>query len=609
MGRARAGVGRAAVVLLGVAVLAGPALLTAPSAAVRAAGPAGPSVTPDGSTTVIEADARTISLRQWFSAVDVGTDSQSDNTFTWTAPSTTDELDVVVFGGGGGGGGGKGGNHGNTTSPDIRGAGGGGGGGGEARRLDDLAVTPGETLDARAGAGGTFGAGAGNANFLTAPYTAAQSGGAGSASFLQRGGVDLLLANGGTGGTGGNNPGIGGTGGTGGSGGSGGTLLTAGIDGVDGVPDSAPASAATGLDNSGADWLFNGLRLGLGGGGGGGKSSNGGAVDALGPGTTATTAAVHDLDDLTSTITRVGGDGDGGNNRYLAAVSKHAPAHLGGGGGGGAYVFSGGRNAGRGASGGVILHYAVADLIVSEVTPTDASIPVTTGSTDVTLQLRDALGTATNISVGPIVFTVAGTDATLGTVTDNDDGTYTATLTAGATAGTATVTATVVGSDFTDTAVVTVVAPAAAAGGATPVVSCAPDPVAPGGTVACDVTGGDPDVEILWRADRGDGTDPVASTGVTLDATGAGRFSFTAPLAPVPATLRVALVGWGADVVLGVTADGAAVAPGDEPLPSAIRAGGVPSTTTARWTPVWTALGGGLAAGLLATRRRLGSRR
>ncbi|MGA1775343.1 MAG: hypothetical protein ACO4BW_06985, partial [Nitriliruptoraceae bacterium] len=85
--------------------------------------------------------------------------------------------------------------------------------------------------------------------------------------------------------------------------------------------------------------------------------------------------------------------------------------------------------------------------------------------------------------------------------------------------------------------------------------------------------------------------------------------TFRAPRAPVPATLRGALVGWGADVVLAVTPDGAAGASGDRALPSAIRAGGMPATTATRWTPVWTALGAGLAVGLLATRRRIRSRR
>lgn len=436
----------------------------------------GPSATPALSSTIIFSDARTIALRQWFSPENAGTGSESNRDFTWTAPSTTESVDVVVVGGGGGGGGGKGGNHGNSTSPNVRGAGGGGGGGGEVRRDSAVSVTPGETLYARVGAGGAAGTGQSNASVNLTP---GGSGGTGIASWLERSdGNVLVFSSGGLGGEGGVNSGgsttsSGGAGGSGAPDGTGGTLLTAGLDGVTGSNASAPPGAASALDNSGSGWLYHGLRLAGGGGGGGGKSSNGGASSTISAGTTASTAAVHNLANLASTITRIGGDGDGGNNAYVSDVTKHAPTYLGGGGGGGAFVFSSGRAAGRGGSGAILLTYAVADLVVSEITPAAGTIPVSTGSTVITLQLRDAAGTATNISVGPIEMAVSGTDATLGSVTDNGDGTYSVTLTAGSTAGTATVSAKVVGSDFTDTASVTIEAPATS--------STLPDPTDPPG--------------------------------------------------------------------------------------------------------------------------------
>jgi hypothetical protein len=605
---------RICAVLIGVAALVGPALLgTAGGVALANGGGPGPSVAPDVSTTLIEPDGRSIALRQWFSASDAGTATQADRDFTWRAPSTTGSVDVVVFGGGGGGGGGKGGNHGNVTAPNTRGGGGGGGGGGEVRRDTALAVTPGETLAARAGAGGTSGTGATRQD--SAPYTPAPSGGPGSASWLQRGGTDLLRSEGGGGGTGANNPGVGGVGGSGGSGGTGGTVLSLGLDGVAGVPNPAPPAAASVLDNSGAEWLFNSLRLGLGGGGGGGKSSNSGATDVISPGTTATTAVVHDLADLASTQTRIAGDGDGGNNKYVSLVTKHAPARLGGGGGGGSYIFSGGSGAGRGGSGGVILHYVVADLIVSEFTATQTTIPITTGSSVVTLRLRDAAGTATDISVGPILFALVGTDATLGAVTDNDDGTYSATLTAGTTTGVATITATVVGAQFADTAEVNIVDPAAApvgddgasdGSGTAPTIVCAPDPVAPGGTVTCDVAGGDPGIEILWDAGLGDGTASIASAGVMIDGSGAGRFTFTLPRGLVTGSLDIRLVGWGASTEIRVHPDGA-LASTSTRLPTAVRAGGGPVTKLRSWLPLSLALLVAtvpIGAATLARRRR-----
>jgi len=417
------------------------------------------SDTPDLSTTVIGSDNRSIALRQWFSATDAGSPTSSSREFAWTAPSTTDVVDVVVFGGGGGGGGGKAGNHGNSTSPNVRGAGGGGGGGGEVRRDSAISVTPGEALSGQAGAGGAAGAGATRGDVNTAP---ASSGAPGESSLLQRsGGPVLINATGGQGGTGGANSGggttsFGGFGGDGGTGGTGGTQLTAGINGVAGSNSTTAPAAAGALDNSGVGWLFNGLRLGLGGGGGGGKSSNGGSTVVISPGTTATTPSVYDLANPTATITRIGGDGDGGNDGYVSDVTKNAPVRLGGGGGGGAFVFSSGRAAGSGGAGGVLLSYVVADLITSELSAADTNIPLSTGSTTITLQLRNAAGTATNVSVGAIEMLVNGTDATLSSVTDNGDGTYTVTLSAGTVAGAATVTANVVGSDFAQTASVTI---------------------------------------------------------------------------------------------------------------------------------------------------------
>ena len=103
------------------------------------------------------------------------------------------------------------------------------------------------------------------------------------------------------------------------------------------------------------------------------------------------------------------------------------------------------------------------------------------------VQLRDAAGTATNVSVGPIEMFSSGASATLGSVTDNGDGTYSVTLSAGATTGTATITARVVGSDFTDSAQVVINDPSAtsttASGSTTP-------PGKPGTPIVSPTNGG-----------------------------------------------------------------------------------------------------------------------
>ena len=113
-----------------------------------------------------------------------------------------------------------------------------------------------------------------------------------------------------------------------------------------------------------------------------------------------------------------------------------------------------------------------------------------------------------------------------------------------------------------------------------PSVSCAPLPPVAGASVTCTVTGGDAGIDILWRA----AYNPViAETGVTLDASGSGTFSFTVPAAALGEELTVELVEWTAPVSLGTVGG---------PVPTSVPSGEGP-------VPVWTlgllALAGGLA--------------
>jgi MYXO-CTERM domain-containing protein len=130
-------------------------------------------------------------------------------------------------------------------------------------------------------------------------------------------------------------------------------------------------------------------------------------------------------------------------------------------------------------------------------------------------------------------------------------------------------------------------------------VAAASDPVGPqlgctldgaltvGAPVTCTVSGGDPGIDILWRA----AYNPViAEQGVTLDANGSGVFSFVVPAAAVGEVITVELVEWLAPVSLG-TADG--------PTPASVPTGSGP-------VPVWPVLLLALAGGL-ALRRRSGS--
>jgi hypothetical protein len=83
------------------------------------------------------------------------------------------------------------------------------------------------------------------------------------------------------------------------------------------------------------------------------------------------------------------------------------------------------------------------------------------------------------------------------------------------------------------------------------VASCDAVLVQVGQSVSCTVTGGDPGIEILWRA----AYNPVfAEAEVTLDASGSGTFSFVVPAAALGQELTVELVDWLAPFSLGSVA-------------------------------------------------------
>ncbi len=119
-----------------------------------------------------------------------------------------------------------------------------------------------------------------------------------------------------------------------------------------------------------------------------------------------------------------------------------------------------------------------------------------------------------------------------------------------------------------------------------PSVSCVPSPLVAGASVTCTVTGGDPGIDILWRA----AYNPVfAEAGVTLDGSGMGEFSFTVPAAALGQSVTVELVEWLAPVSIGI--------PGG-PVPTSVPSGGGPVPV---WSLVLLALGGGLALRRMST--------
>lgn len=82
-----------------------------------------------------------------------------------------------------------------------------------------------------------------------------------------------------------------------------------------------------------------------------------------------------------------------------------------------------------------------------------------------------------------------------------------------------------------------------------PATTCTPVPPLVGDVVTCTVTGGDPDIDILWEV----AVNPVLATGpVTLDARGTGTFTFSVPASAIGSELFVELVAWTAPQSLGV---------------------------------------------------------
>jgi len=119
-----------------------------------------------------------------------------------------------------------------------------------------------------------------------------------------------------------------------------------------------------------------------------------------------------------------------------------------------------------------------------------------------------------------------------------------------------------------------------------PSVSCAPLPLAVGATVTCTVTGGDPGIEILWRA----AFNPVfAEAGVTLDARGTGAFSFVVPSAALGQEVTVELVEWLAPLSLEVVGG---------PVPTSVPSGGGPVPVLSL---IMLALAGGLGLRRMST--------
>lgn len=265
------------------------------------------------------------------------------------------------------------------------------GGGGGAYASDVIFVTPGTTYNFTVGLGGAAGTNGGDTFFDD-----------GSQVFAQ-GGFSGVNATGGIGGA---------------ATSSTGTFAFSGGNGGDGTTIGTPIPNRAGGGGGGSAFTDgNGLN------GGNGQLNNPGiGGDGTGP----------------------GGDGGDGGEVGLPGIAP-------GGGGGG-----GGRNAdsGAGADGQLIISFST-PFIPDPAQTTISADPVSiladgVSTSQITVQAVDADGT--NINSGGALVTLSATDGTLSAITDNGDGTYTATLTSSTIPGTVTLSGTINGDPITDTA-------------------------------------------------------------------------------------------------------------------------------------------------------------
>ena len=208
----------------------------------------------------------------------------------------------------------------------------------------------------------------------------------------------------------------------------------------------------------------------------------------------------------------------------------------------------------------------------STITASPTSFTVSSGSSTITVQLKD--GGGTNLSSGGDTVVLTTDVGTLSSVTDNGDGTYTATLTSAAT-GTATVSGTVNAGAITDTGTVTINATSAPAPTPTPVVEVVVE-----NTVTTE-TSTTVDVALSTTASDGSAADVTVPAGAlpagsTLTVSAVADPAALQAQSPPPATVDVKLAfeikatangsavtgDFGSPVALSFTVDAAAVPTG-----------------------------------------------
>jgi hypothetical protein len=254
------------------------------------------------------------------------------STTTWTVPPKVTSICAVAIGGGGAGA------NGSTTSA------GSGGGGGALAYVNNITVTPGETLTVVVGAGGVAASSLAGTSSIARGATVLVSAGAGGSGVIN----STTSANGGTVNVG-----------TGGNGGRGGGSQASGLSGGGG---GAGGYTGDGGGGGGASGGFTAGSNGNGGGGGGGGGSNSTSVSPAGGGGTSIFGQGSNGNGGNAGI---GGSGGSGGSAGLTGVTSNglpisgSGGTYGGGGGGGRRTASSTSSGGNGFRGAVRIIWGI----------------------------------------------------------------------------------------------------------------------------------------------------------------------------------------------------------------------------------------------------------
>ena len=236
---------------------------------------------------------------------------------------------------------------------------------------------------------------------------------------------------------------------------------------------------------------------------------------------------------LFTTLGSLGSVSDNGDGTYTAALTSSITA--------GTAIVTGSLNATAIIDNAVVSFIpGPADATQSTITAAPISIVADGATTStITVQLKDANGN--NLTGGGDTVALATTLGSLGSVTDNGNGTYTATLTSATTTGSATVTGTVNAAAITDNAIVSFIPGLADATQST--ITAAPTSIVADGATTSTITVQLKDANGNNLTSGGDTVTVATTLGALGSVTDLGNGTYTATLTSATTTGSATVTG------------------------------------------------------------------